>query len=258
MSRPEQGSPRELAAAYALGALGPEETREFERFLATSPEAQREVDEYREVAALLGVAHSETAPGPELRARVLAKVSEESARRAPRGTRQRPITWAALAASLLLAVGLGGLVLSLRREITQRDATIAARDRELAQRNLELIERQALLDAILEPGVRLFQLTASGNPEPGIQLFWNQRRNEALLHGYRLQPVPPGRAYQLWFIRDGKPIPSVTFTPKPNGAATVGRVKVPTGGKISAAAITVEPSSGSQQPTSPILLTGTL
>ncbi len=128
-------------------------------------------------------------------------------------------------------------------------------DSTLALRQQELTERQALLDAVLDPGVRLYQLTSSGDPEPGVQLFWNQRRNEALLNAYRLKPVPAGRAYELWFIRDGKPVPSVTFSPK-NGSATVSGIKVPSGGKISAAAITVEPSSGSAQPTSAIVLSG--
>ena len=56
MSHPvEPESPRDLAAAYALGALAPEDARRFEEFLAGSPETQREVAEYRDVAALLAL-----------------------------------------------------------------------------------------------------------------------------------------------------------------------------------------------------------
>ena len=43
MSHPDWDSPQDLAAAYALGALEPDEARRFEAFLAGSPEAQREV-----------------------------------------------------------------------------------------------------------------------------------------------------------------------------------------------------------------------
>ncbi|HJR51059.1 MAG TPA: hypothetical protein VJ794_08140, partial [Gemmatimonadales bacterium] len=64
MSHPEQESPQDLAAAYALGALSAEEARRFEAYLAGSPEAQREVAEYREVAALLALAGPEPAPSP--------------------------------------------------------------------------------------------------------------------------------------------------------------------------------------------------
>jgi hypothetical protein len=50
----------------------------------------------------------------------------------------------------------------------------------------------------------------------------------------------------------------VTFKPEATGHAKVEQVAVPTDGKVSAAAITVEPETGSQQPTSPILLVGAL
>jgi anti-sigma-K factor RskA len=238
---------KDLAAAYALGALGPEETREFEAFLATSPEVQREVAEYREVAALLALGEPETRPSADLRQRVLARVGEGKVRRIG----VPPAVWGALAASLIAAVGLGAAFLSLKGDLSRLESN-------LAQQRQELAAREATLNAILEPGVELYQLTASGDPEPGIQLFWDRTRNRAIVHGYRLKPVPAGRAYQLWFIQDGKPVPSVTFKPESTGRARVEQVAVPTGGKVSAAAITVEPEGGSEQPTSPILLVGSL
>jgi len=255
MSHPEQASPRDLAAAYALGALGPEETREFEAYLATSPEAQREVAEYREVSALLGLDDIGAGASTDLRGRVLARVAERKTSRID--PRSRGV-WAALAASLIAAVGLGIGVVWLRRELADRDTTVATLGQLLAVRGQDLRDRQAILDAILDPSVRLYQLTSSGDPEPGIQLFWNQRRNQALLNASRLKPVPSGRAYQLWFIKDGKPVPSITFVPNPDGSATRTGVPVPRDGIISAAAITVEPQGGSPQPTSPIVLVGPL
>ena len=47
MTAPGQDSVQDLAAAYALGALSPDEAIRFEAFLATSPEARREVAELR-------------------------------------------------------------------------------------------------------------------------------------------------------------------------------------------------------------------
>lgn len=154
------------------------------------------------------------------------------------------LLWGALAASLLAAVGLGANLLSLRGQV-------AALETELA-------ERLATLNSILEPGVRLYQLTASGDPDPGIQLFWDRQRNLAIVHGFRLKPVSRGHAYQLWFIKDGKPVPSITFKPESTGHVRIERIPVPSGGSLSAAAVTVEPESGSLQPTSPIVLLGPL
>jgi len=257
MSHSEQASPRDLAAAYALGALGPEETREFEAFLATSPDAQREVAEFRDVAALLGLSGSEDGAGAGLRNRMLARIAEERGRRIPVSKPHAsqghtpPVVWGLLAASLVTVVGLGAAFASLRSDTASLRQT-------LSERQQQLEAREATLNAILEPGVELYQLTSSGDPDPGIQLFWDRRRNRAILHGFRLKPIPEGQAYQLWFIKDGKPVPSVTFKPEPTGHAKVEQVSVPTDGKISAAAITVEPEAGSMQPTSPIVLVGPL
>ena len=256
MSDPRTDPVQDLAAAYALGALSPEESRRFEAHLADSPEAQREVAEYREVAALIALGGEDAAPGPELRRRVLDRVSEskrrpmeatQPARRAgaPRGV------WGALAASLVAALGLGAGLLSTRGELDELRARLDATGRQLAA-------REATLNAIFEPGVQMFQLTASGDPDPGIQLFWDRQRHRAIIHGFKLRPVPSGRAYQLWFIKDGAPVPSVTFTPEPTGHVRVEQIEVPADGSVSAAAVTVEPSAGSSQPTSPILMVGQL
>src|SRR6266498_4173760 len=73
MSRPDQDALLDLAPAYALGALSAEEAQRFEAYLATSPEAQREVAEYREIGALLALSQAEARPPAELRDRVLAR-----------------------------------------------------------------------------------------------------------------------------------------------------------------------------------------
>jgi anti-sigma-K factor RskA len=257
MTGPAHDAPLDLAAAYALGALSPDEVQRFEAFLATSPEAQREVAEYREVAALLALGGDEAAPGEALRERLLARIGEGKTRALPpAGGRGAP--WLVLAASLLLAVGLGAGLVSARGRLAAVETELAARDRTLAQTRQRLTEREATLNSILEPGVQLFQLTASGDPEPGIQLFWNREQHRAIVHGYRLKAVPAGQAYQLWFIKDGKPVPSVTFKPEADGHAKVEQVPVPSDGAVSAAAITVEPEAGSTQPTSPIVMVGSL
>jgi anti-sigma-K factor RskA len=260
MTGPAHDAPLELAAAYALGALSPDEAQRFEAFLATSAEAQREVAEYREVAALLALGGEEAAPGEALRERVLARVGESTTRALPPAgaAMGRGAPWLALAASVLLAVGLGAGLVSARGRLAAVETELATRNQTLAQTQQQLTERQATLNSILEPGVQLFQLTASGDPEPGIQLFWNREQHRAIVHGYRLKAVPAGQAYQLWFIKDGKPVPSVTFKPKADGDASVGQIPVPSDGTVSAAAITVEPEAGSAQPTSPIVMVGTL
>lgn len=256
MTHPEQESPQDLAAAYALGALSAEEARRFEAYLAGSPEAQREVAEYREVAALLALGGPETSASPDLRERVLARGRAPTARPTA-GQRRQGAPWLALAATLVAVVGLGfgfeqfQTVRGLRRELAQVG-------QRLDRASDMLRTREATLNSILEPGVQMFQLTASGDPDPLIQIFWNQQRHQALLHGFQLDSVPEGRVYQLWFIKNDAPVPSVTFRPEADGHVLVERIDVPADGEVTAAAITVEPASGSSQPTTPIRLVGPL
>jgi anti-sigma-K factor RskA len=255
MSHPEQETLLDLAPAYALGALSSEEARRFEAYLAGSPEAQREVAEYRDVAALLALGGPEAAPSADLRERVLARVRGPSARPSA-APRRPPPSWGALAAGLVAAVGLGFGYVQLR-EARDLRAELGRTMQRLAETSELLTAREATLNAIFEPGVRMFQLTASGDPDPLIQVFWDRERHRALVHGYKLESVPEGRAYQLWFIKDGAPVPSVTFKPESSGHVKVEQIPVPDG-KVSAAAVTVEPESGSTRPTSPILLVGPL
>jgi anti-sigma-K factor RskA len=264
MSTPDE-SLRDLAAAYALGALSVEETRAFEAYLATSPDARREVAELRETAALLAVAGPEARPGPELRQRVLDAVAATKGAVLPppsAPTRRAPgrpaLTWLAAAAAILVAVGFGLKNFALSTTLAGRDSTIAEQRQALSQQQQQLMKDEATLAALLAPGVQLVQLTKQGDPDPRIQLYWDRVHNTAVLHASKLTPTPPGRTYQLWFIRDGKPVPSVTFDVAPAGDALLREVTVPTGGALSAAAITQEPAGGSQQPTTPILLVGPL
>ena len=114
MTGPAPDSPQDLAAAYALGALAADEARRFEAYLATSPEAQREVAEYREVAALLALGgRGGRAVRRGLRDRVLARVAEQktrspcaaASRQPPPGRRRARGSRSPRACSL--AVGLG-------------------------------------------------------------------------------------------------------------------------------------------------------
>ncbi len=256
MTGPREQDLKEQAAAYALGALGPEEARAFETYLRTSVEAQQEVAEYREVSALLAAKAPASAPAADLRARVLAHAT---ARRVARLPQRAP--WAlmvALAASLVAVVATSVNWAGARRALVERDSIIAGMARELDARTARLAQREATLNAILEPTVTLTNLASTRPEQPGIQLFWNRRTNVATVHAFRLTPAAEQRVYQLWFIpKAGAPIPSITFNSDPDGHALVHQIAVPAGADLAAAAITDEPSGGSTAPTTTPILVGT-
>jgi anti-sigma-K factor RskA len=67
-----------------------------------------------------------------------------------------------------------------------------------------------------------------------------------------------GRAYQVWLLRDGRPVPNALFDVDRRGRG-VSIVRV--GGQLrgfDTVAVTPEPASGSPGPTGPIVLAGAL
>jgi anti-sigma-K factor RskA len=251
---------QELAAAYALGALEPAEARAFEKLLATSPEAQREVAEYREVGALLALSSASAAPASDLRQRVIARAAaQKDARITPRGTASSRTAWIALAAALVAVVGLALAWQGLRKQVNQQQATITALQDTLSRTSASLNRRVKQLDEILDPNVSLIRMGTPGTPQPVVQLFWNRQRHQITAHAFQLVPAASKRTYQLWFIpKNGKPIPSVTFNSEASGHALVESIEVPADVELAAAAITEEPEGGSPQPTTTPFLVGTL
>src|SRR5262245_57148830 len=245
---------RELAPAYVMNTLDPNERAAFEAALASSPELAADVAEQRAVVEALATEQS-VAPPAGLRNTLLERIAAER-----RGSRQAatPISsarrrWvsasiiAALAASLVLAIALQ------QRSASERDTALAAlraRDSVLAFAQSRLAARDSEIEAILtaERDLVVVQLaSANAKTGPGVQLFWNYKEGIGVLHAFRLTPAPAGRAYQLWLIKDGKPVPSRVFNSDPDGHGLVAGFDLPHDTRgVTALAITEEPAGGSQ------------
>jgi hypothetical protein len=214
------------------------------------------VAEYREVNALLATGAGPAAQAADLKTRVLAHATRGKV--IPLRARTPWGLWMAVAASVagIVATSVGWM--GTRRALVERDSAIAGLARELDTRSARLAQREATLNAILEPEVTLTSLVSTQPETPVIQLFWNRRTNVAVVHAFRLNPTADQRVYQLWFIpKRGAPIPSVTFNTEVGGHALVQQVTVPEGVDLAAAAITDEPSGGSPAPTTTPILVGT-
>lgn len=262
MNAPDRAELRELAAAYALGALDAAESASFEAAMAADPALAREVAEYREVQALMAEAGGAPALPPALKGRVMARVSASKtatlATPVPGPVRTSTPAWAwlSVAAALVAVVAAG----TQWRQAGQLRLELEMNRQDLARVQAILTERDATLATLLdaERELTVIQLVAAGPEAPGMQLFWNRRTNTAVLHAFRLPPAPAGQVYQLWLIRDGVPVPSQLFNPGADGSVVLAGVSLPPGDGVSAAAVTLEPAGGSPQPTSAILLVGAL
>jgi anti-sigma-K factor RskA len=246
----------ELAPGYALGALTPEEAAMFEAAMGDDADLRREVAAYREVAGAMLTSEPPIAPASTLRSRWMRRARGESAARPVVDTRRSARTTGSLlasrtlgsllAASIVVAATLGVQLRESRRELGTAQASL-----NTAHANLEKRERQLNTVLEAESGLLVALLKPAPVGETGVQVYWNARQRRGMLHAFHLHPAPQGRAYQLWMIRDGKPVSMRVFNSDADGHALIEQLELPESASgVSLVAITVEPEGGSPQPTS--------
>jgi anti-sigma-K factor RskA len=221
---------------YVLGLLDEGETAAIERLLRENPAARQRARELRDVVSVLAFDAEPIAPSPGLKARIMDTVRADPtpelvapapptslAERRERGAAR----WAPWLVAAVLAIALAGSLVW----------------------NAQL---RSDLDA--QPETATYAVAGSG-PAEGVAgtLIVVGDEDNAILNLAGLDALPSDRAYQVWLIADGAPVPNVTFVPNDAGVATV---SVP--GEIadySTLAITIEPVAGSAAPTTdPIIV----
>lgn len=223
-----------LTGAYALDALPEDERREFRQHLAECAACRREVAELRATAARLGSAVAERPPA-RLRQQVLDAVDQTRQERPEADVVQMPARapWyqrALAPAAAVLAIMVIGLSVVL--------GNVNARLDDLESTNTAVTE---LLTAD-QLTVREID-TAEGN----ARVVAAPSRGEAAFLASGMEPVPEDRTYQLWLLDDGEATGAGLFRPGEDGQV----VALLTGAQAAdAVAVTVEPASGSPQPTS--------
>jgi anti-sigma factor RsiW len=220
-----------LGAAYALDALDERERLAFEAHYSSCEICRTDVREFRATAAdLAGLTTSN--PPADLRARVLADIAStrqlsplpDAVVRLADRRRSRPAVALLSAAAAIVCFVLGAFVVGGRGG--GFDDTVAA--------------------MMKEPDARLVSLVGEGGAT--LQVLWTGDR--AALYGDGLAEAPAGRAYELWLIDDAGATPMNVLDPAGDG--TVEHV-VEIDGEPAAWGITLEPESGSDAPTMPIL-----
>jgi hypothetical protein len=242
----------ELAGLYVLDALEPHERALVDAHIASCPESHAEFAEVGGVApALASLAEPVGAPAA-LKKRVMADYRAgagvpvwETAKAAPALTagQARPswIGWvAAAAAVLVIAVTAGWAVVS------QSNAALEAQRTQFIA---------AALDVMAAPGssVAVLQGSASAAGASGFAAFGADGAGYIVL--VDMPAAPPGKTYQAWYIADGVPASAGLMTVDRDGYALMTLSNQPGTQVI---ALTVEPTGGSEQPTSDPVAAGEL
>ena len=178
----------DLLGVYALDAIDdPEEIARVEALLETSAEAREELVRLREVAALLGptreaaatpvwdrISDSIDTPLPPLDVQPLGR---------PRRGRRRLPSLAVAAAVVGLVVALGAGILAGRVTSSDRSTDLTSAAEEAAERD----------DAEQIPLV-------SDDGEDLAEIVYLLGDGTGYVRALALEPLPPGRTYQLWAL----------------------------------------------------------
>jgi len=267
------------AAAYALGALTPAERADFEAHLANCALCAAEVRSFAPVVGELGMTNPAAAPSPAVRDRLLSAIRTESPAPLPFAVRdsaqrigQRTETSGAmsrvgpyaLAASIVLAVALGGYAAQLRGRITTlearlRDTVIRAETNErlVADARRSALESQRTVLVLAAPDLARIDLAGQpAAPQASARAFWSRSRG-LVFTASNLPAPPPGRAYQLWVLTaQPAPISAGMLKLDANGRATE-MIDTPQDlPRPVAMAVTLEPEAGVPAPTGDKYLVG--
>jgi hypothetical protein len=284
---------RDILALAALDAADGAELRDLEAHLASCAECRAELRELRGAAGALALAVAPIAPSPELRTRLLASlkstpqesarvestrthagratnratnvVSLEEARRAPRRAfvSRRAFNLTAIAASLLI-VSLAAVSAVLWRRNAALNSVVASLSNalerargELGQTRGELASARREREILVSPEMHTAELAGTKMAESArARLTYDERTGEAMFTAAKLPPAPEGKAYQLWFIADGRPLPGSAFTTDAQGRAEMHERIPPEGLRAQVFAVTLEPAGGLPAPSGEIYLKG--
>lgn len=241
----------DLIPAYVLGALEPEEVDLVERHLEGCAACSAELRIQRRVAEELLVAATQRSAPPQVRERLLEQIRALSA--APSESGASPA--AAAEAEQAPQAPPPPAPRSSNRIARAWQAAFGRAGASTGDDEAD----QALRDLMLDPESIVIAVSGTQDaPAASARLIASPQRSKAVLLASGLKAPGAGRAYQIWFLRDGQPVPNALFVVDRRGRglslATLGAPL----GSFDTVAVTPEPESGSPSPTGPIVLAGAL
>jgi anti-sigma-K factor RskA len=265
MTNAEHDDLRNQLGAYVLGALTPAESAEVQLHLIACATCAADVHAMQLPMDALALAADPVDPPAAVRQRVLSSI-----RRSPAAvvtTKAFPSAWLAAAASVVLAIILGGYATQLRGRVqmleTQlREAVtqLQTGERQMAQARLVAADAQRQLSVLAAPDAAHVDLKGQAvAPRASARALWSRSRG-LLFAASNLPALPAGRTYQLWVISGKLPPISDAWTFKTDatgGVTTIFATPV-TLPAPTAMAVTIEPDGGTAAPTGAMYLVGSL
>ncbi len=218
---------RASLGAYVLGAMPPEEIAEVRSHILSCESCMQEADELAEAAASFSLSAGTAPLPPGFADEVLRSARGESVEVPLVAKRSRVSRWrlAAGVAAAVITVAAVGVAIDTRADLARNQRILTA---VLHEEGLELRGTPGAVGKVVSIGGRA-TFAATG-----------------------LQQAPRGHDYQLWLIRDGLPQSAGVFDV--DGGIAVLESDLSLEG-YEAAAVTIEPDGGLDQPSGDPVLT---
>lgn len=246
----------ELSAAYALGAVTPEEYEAARAHLATCEKCKRLAQQLRSIVDLLPLSVTQVTPPAALRDRVLAAVQQEGRvvpieRGAQIRARRRKLGWG----TRLLAIAAIVLLL-LTGTMTAWNVSLAQHVTSLQQQNTQLVSQNGRLQRVV---AQVYAMQGKGQDQAATgSLVYIPQKNITLLYLQGLPQLQGNQLYQGWLIHNNKTTSIGELTIQQNGIASLTFSGNVSGYEVAAVSKEPGPLPGKTAPAGPVIVTGAL
>jgi hypothetical protein len=234
----------ELYELYALGVLDPEDRAEIDEHLAQKcPECKAGIRRAVGLNTFFGTLPEAIDPPKRLRGRVLASVGAE-----PSSGHFLTFLRILVPAFLTIVIAIVGM------DSYRRGQQLDTAREELRRSTAEYQKVQAAFRLLNLPDTQQV-VFGNGQPKPPRGRVFVNRERGVLLLASNLPPAPAGKIYEMWLIpQGGAPLPAGLFQSDTQGEA-LHILNGALAANTNTVAVTVEPESGSQAPTTtPIIV----
>ncbi|WP_028460193.1 anti-sigma factor domain-containing protein [Chloroflexus sp. Y-396-1] len=281
-----------LLAAAALGSLDPTDLAALEQVLVRSPTARSELDQLREVVALLPYAAPPITPPAHVRALLMERIAaDQAARRSSKSVSSPSRTSRPMLASLfsltVVIVLLGWFTFTLQQQViainetnqrllvaieqlqasvtageerqSQLTTQLASYEQQLARLNEQIAQERLLVSFVSAPGVATRELRPTrGDLAARGEMYMYPGETQAVVIFSGLPPLEPDRIYRFWLSDGVQRIAAGSFQVDATGLATLVITAPREVNTFTEVMVTVEPVTNPTPDVVEVILTGTL
>ena len=140
-------------------------------------------------------------------------------------------------------------------ELEKLGSELTARRQEMNLLRRTVSEKDAMLRFLLSPQVKVVSFKGRKDFPGEAILLYDPQEKRGLLYAFKLQPLPPGKTYQLWAVVD-KPISMGVFNLDHGHKGRLLTKNLATFSQVDHFGVSLEPEGGVQQPTGDVHLVG--